>query len=263
MEIVCPAWYPGIDKLVDAIPALADQGVTAIEIGIDFPEYFDHHNEIELSTLLDCLRSSGVRVHSIHSPFGPKWDISSSDDAVHERGVEALIESIELASMLGTKKVIVHASDVLSHETNGRFDRARGVLREMAGVAEESGVVLALENLPPGYLGHSPDEIEALLAGISPRSIGVCFDTGHANLSGRFAEFAEAMLPLAVTTHIHDNDGTQDQHRFPGFGIIDWHGFATAYRRSRTKASIMLECVPPDDVLWSEAFQRLRAALGE
>ncbi len=263
LEIVCPAWYPGVEKLVDSIPMLADQGVTAIEIGIDFPNYFDHRDGRELNGLLSRLQSSGVRVHSIHSPFGPKWDISSLDDAVHERGVDALIESIELASVLDAGKVIVHASDVLPNGIDGRFERAHGVLREMADIAEESGVVLALENLPPGYLGHTPEQMDALLEGISPGSIGVCFDTGHANLSGRFHEFAEHMLRRAVTTHIHDNDGKEDQHRFPGLGVIDWHQFASQYRSSGTEASIMLECVPPEGMIWSEAFQRLRTALGE
>ena len=63
--------------------------------------------------------------------------------------------------------------------------------------------------------------------------------------------------------HLHDNDGTADQHRFPGEGNIDWRAFASAYHRSQTNASIMLECKPPADTPWSAAFQRLRAALGE
>lgn len=263
MEIVCPAWYPGIEKLIDAIPVLADQGVTAVEIGIDFPEYFDHRDSFELDSLMSRLSTSGIRVHSVHAPFGPQYDISSLDDAVHERGVDALIDSIELASVLEARNVIVHASDVLPKIANGRLERARGVLREMAGVAQESGIVLALENLPPGYLGHTPGEIVALLNGIDPESIGICFDTGHANLSGRFIEFAESMLVRAVTTHIHDNNGSEDQHLFPGYGNINWQEFGSAYRRLGSTASLMLECVPPKGMPWSDAFQRLRSALGE
>lgn len=263
VEIVCPAWYPGAEKLIDAIPMLADQGVTAIEIGISFPNYFDHREACELRSLMSRLSSCGIRVHSVHSPFGPQYDISSLDDQVHEAGVDALIDAIELASVVGAGHVIAHASDVLQGVPNGRLERARGVLRELAAVATESGVVIALENLPPGYLGHTPAEMVSLLDGISPESIGICFDTGHANLSGRFAAFVEAMLPRAVTTHIHDNDGKEDQHRFPGDGTIDWESFSAAYHRLGPNASIMLECVPPDGVLWSEAFHRLRTALGE
>lgn len=248
---------------MEAIPVLADQGVTAIEIGVNSPQYFDYRNATDLQKLLSVLSSSGVRAHSIHSPFGTDYDISSHDDAVHERGVDSLISSIELASVIDADKVIVHASDVLNGERPGRMERARGVLRELTVVASEYGIMLALENLPPGYLGASPEEIICLLDGTDRACVGVCFDSGHANLSGHFAEYASALLPLSVTTHLHDNDGSGDQHKFPGDGNIDWPGFASTYRVLGCKATIMLECKPPADMQWSEAFQKLRVALGE
>jgi sugar phosphate isomerase/epimerase len=180
---------------------------------------------------------------------------------VHERGVDCLIDSIEFANMLGACMVIVHASDKLSGGSHGRLERARGVLRELSAVAKESGVMLALENLPPDHLGHTPEEIQSLLDGTDPDSMGVCYDSGHANLSGRFLEFTEALLPHAVAAHLHDNDGSEDQHRFPGAGAIDWQAFASAYHRLATNATVVLECKPPDGMLWCEAFQRLRKAL--
>jgi len=261
LEIVCPAWFEGAELLAEAIPEMADQGVTAVEIGVGMPEHYNHRSGGQIQKLLDTLSASGVRVHSIHAPFGVNYDVSSPDDAVHERGVDALIDSIELASVMDADKVIVHASDALNGDRPRRADRARGVLREMASVAAESGIVLALENLPPNYLGHTPEELISLLDGTDRGTVGVCFDSGHANLSGHFAEFASAMLPLAVTTHLHDNDGSADQHLFPGRGNIDWRGFGNTYRILECKATIMLECKPPDAMLWSEAFQSLRHAL--
>ena len=258
---MCPAWYPGADKLISAIPVLADQGVTAVEMGIDFPGYFDHRSGAELQRLMSQLAASGVRVHSVHAPFGPRYDVSSLDDEIHERGVDGMLDSIELASVLSAPNVIIHASDVVSEGRRRRFDRARGVLREMSLVAKESGVMLALENLPPGYLGSDPDDIMALLEGTDSESARLCFDTGHANLSGSFVQFAEALLPYASTTHLHDNDGTADQHRFPGEGTIDWPRFGAAYRASGSRASLMLECKLPEKMLWSTAFQKLRAKL--
>ncbi len=263
MEIVCPAWYSGADKLIEAIPVLADQGVTALEIGINAPEYFNYRDGAQLQRLLDALSISGIRVNSIHSPFGPNFDISHPDDSIHERGVDSLIDAIELASVIDADKVIVHASDFVNGDRSRRMERAKGVLREMGVIAAESGIVLALENLPPGYLGHTPEEIISLLDRTDRGTMGVCFDSGHANLSGHFMEFAGALLPIAVTMHLHDNDGTDDQHAFPGTGNIDWHGFAHTYRVLECKATMVIECKLPDDMVWSEAFQELRTALGE
>lgn len=262
MEIVCPAWYSSIEKLIEAIPELADQGVTAIEVGMGNPEHIDYRNAASLQKLLEALGASGVRVHSIHSPFGAPLDISSPDDIVHERGVSGLIQAIELASVIDADKVIVHASDSVDGDVTRRMERARGVLREMGGIASESGIILALENLPPGYLGHTPEEIISLLNGTNRDSVAVCFDSGHANLSGHFAEFASALLPHAVTTHLHDNDGSGDQHLYPGLGNIDWPAFSSAFKVLNCKASIMLECKPPENMVWSEAFQNFRVTLG-
>ena len=263
LEIVCAAWYPGFEKLIEVRPQLANQGVTAIEVGVGDPASFDHRDVSGLQKLLQVLGSSGVRVHSIHAPFGERFDISSMDDTVHEQGVGALIEAIELASVIDADKVIVHASDRLDGDTQRRMERARGVLREMGAIASESGIILALENLPPGYLGHTPEEIISLLKGTNRDYVSVCFDSGHANLSGHFIEFASALLPLAVTTHLHDNDGSGDQHKFPGDGNIDWPAFASTYKILGCKASIMLECKLPEGMVWSEAFQNFRTTLGE
>jgi sugar phosphate isomerase/epimerase len=123
--------------------------------------------------------------------------------------------------------------------------------------------VLALENLPPGYLGCTPEEIISLLDRTDRGAVGVCFDSGHANLSGHFLEFASALLPMAVTMHLHDNDGNSDQHAFPGLGNIDWHAFATTYRVLECKATLIIECKLPEGMIWSEAFQKLRIALDE
>lgn len=264
LEIVCPAWHPEAENLVDAVQLLSDEGVTAVEMGLSIhPGYFNPRDGFELQTLLAELSTYGVRINSIHAPFGPSYDISSPQDSIHERGVEAIIDSIELASLLDSKFVIVHASDYLDGGNGRRMERARGVLREMSIVARESGLILALENLPPGFLGQSPEEIFTLLDGTDREAIAVCFDSGHANLSGHFIEYAEALLPHAVTTHLHDNDGLTDQHLFPGGGSIDWTSFGSVYKRVGCRASMMLECKLPDSMIWSEAFQRLRVAMGD
>ncbi len=247
--------------MIDAIPMLADQGVTAVEIAINSSAYFDHRNAFEVDQLITRLSETGVRAHSIHSPFGSGWDISSPDDEVHERGVDGLIESIELANVLGAQRVIVHASDKISNGRHRRVERARGVLREVGVVARESGVMLALENLPPDYIGYEPAELEMLLDGTDPEAVAVCFDSGHANLSGQFIEFADALLPRSVIMHLHDNNGGSDEHKFPGEGIIDWRQFSKSCRKSGSQATIVLECKPPENTVWSEAFQRFRIAL--
>ena len=52
--------------------------------------------------------------------------------------------------------------------------------------------------------------------------LGVCFDTGHANLTGRFKEEFLILKDKIFTFHIHDNDGKSDSHLALGEGNIQW-----------------------------------------
>ena len=48
--------------------------------------------------------------------------------------------------------------------------------------------------------------------------LNFCFDTGHAHMGeGVEAEF-DIMKPRIRSTHVHDNDGKDDQHLFPFIG---------------------------------------------
>lgn len=262
MEIVCWALYPDIDKLIEAVPKMADEGVTAIEIDLNSSICADNRDAQGIDKLINCLSRAGVRAYSVHAPFDPLSDISSPDDSVHEHGVEGLIGSIEIASILGAERIVVHAGSIVTNGHSQQLERARGVLREVGVIAREAGAILALENLPPQYVGHTPEEIHGLLDGTDAESVALCFDCGHANMSGKFEEYMDALLPKAVIAHVHDNDGGDDQHRFPGQGNINWQRFAEAYQATNRKATIVLECRPPENMLWSEAFHRLRLALG-
>jgi sugar phosphate isomerase/epimerase len=261
VELVCPAYLPETGKLVEALPLLADQGVTSVELGLGYPDYFDHRDAVEMTAAVTVLAACGLRVHSVHAPCGQFCDLSSLDDGVHERGVDALIESIEIAGVLEARKIVVHGSYYVGDSRSRRMDRARGVLREMAVVARESGLTLALENLPSGCLGETAEELLTLIGDGAVGSLGVCFDTGHANLTGSFRETAQMLLPRSVTAHFNDNDGHSDQHGFPGAGTIDWRMLSSLFVSLGSKADIVLECLPPTGMLWSQAFQHMRGML--
>jgi len=59
------------------------------------------------------------------------------------------------------------------------------------------------------------DELEGL-------DVGVCLDYGHANLMGDLSDAIETVSGHLWTTHVHDNDGRNDDHRVPFAGRIDW-----------------------------------------
>src|SRR6266852_8143226 len=54
--------------------------------------------------------------------------------------------------------------------------------------------------------------------------LNVCFDVGHAHIRGSVENEFRLLKPRIRSTHIHDNNGAEDLHLFPGAegGSIDW-----------------------------------------
>ena len=89
-------------------------------------------------------------------------------------------------------------------------------LREIVDYAKKLNVKVAFENTKiKGYL-------EYVLENIDSDNAGLCFDSGHyhAHFNDEldFSKFKGRIFCV----HLHDNDGTSDQHLLPFDGTLDW-----------------------------------------
>lgn len=74
--------------------------------------------------------------------------------------------------------------------------------------------------------GVSIEDILNLISGINKDNFGVCLDTGHANCAKiNPANFVKQINKSIKVLHVHDNDGTRDQHVAPFVGNINWDEF--------------------------------------
>ena len=57
---------------------------------------------------------------------------------------------------------------------------------------------------------------------------GICWDVGHANISGyKQSEQLNVLKGKLDVLHIHDNDGVKDKHLLPFDGSVDWDDVAS------------------------------------
>lgn len=137
------------------------------------------------------------------------------------------------------------------------------------------GIVLALENTTetgPEHFNELFEQLRARLAPAAHRSVGMCFDLGHANLYGdtrndylAYLDRLDANVPL-VHVHAHENYGDRDSHLvvFTGPSALDTTGMEGFVDRLRARSygeSIILEQWPNPPDLLVQARQRLRALL--
>ena len=74
------------------------------------------------------------------------------------------------------------------------------------------------------YCMHYEDLIEFVDSYQEPDWVGICWDTGHANLM-RFDQrrALQTVGSRLIALHVNDNSGqTKDEHQLPYLGNVDW-----------------------------------------
>lgn len=130
-------------------------------------------------------------IHALHatfmggSPYFAETAMQLTEDGPRTR--RGLRNQIRIAAELAGRGAILvlHAGKVTGSPEQG-LRVVRGVLEGVLPLAEEKGVVLALENMPrsvagAAHLGGDYRELQALLGALPSPCLKVCFDWGHAN----------------------------------------------------------------------------------
>lgn len=168
---------------------------------------------------------------TLHAPFRD-CNLGSFNDASREAAVAQVCATLDDAATAGAGAVVVHGGSVRSHYPERvRAKARRGAirsLRECAAHAAEVGVALCLENQPRSASKNrhtgSPAALAAVLAEVDadPAALRVTLDVGHAKLNGHdWRAFADRLGDRIEVVHLHDNDGTADDHEpLPGYGPV-------------------------------------------
>ena len=163
----------------------------------------------------------GVSV-TYHAPFRD-WNLGSFNTASREASVQQVKRTIDDAVAAGAGAVVVHGGSVPHRYPEWVRERAHEhALRSLAECAEYAqlvGMPLCLENQPinPDKRRYTttPDDLGAVLGevDVTPEYFGVTLDVGHAKVNDvDWRTFVERFGDRIRVCHLHDNDGTADQH---------------------------------------------------
>jgi sugar phosphate isomerase/epimerase len=145
----------------------------------------------------------------------------------------------------GGKCLVVHPGGLSDPE---QFPERRAALAigllALAAHARPAGILVCVENMPPGvHPGSQMADLAKILAELDHPGLALALDTGHANLGAGLATETRAAGARLATTHVHDNDGRQDSHEPPGHGTIDWSAWRPALDAVGYQGPIILECI--------------------
>lgn len=226
------------------------------------------------SEMLNKVNFDHYQFSSVHEPcpsdistrdlVDHDWLISSHDETCRRRGVQAVMQSLQLAHELSAPVVVVHCGNVSSDvnfetklrslfkagraqsdeyldvrsqfvqsrrdQVGPRLEAVKKSLRELLESADKYCVKLGLENRYHYLDIPIIDELEELLQLADSLHLGFVYDVGHAQALGRLGFFpAEDWLMRYSTrifgSHLHDIIGLSD-HLAPGLGEIDFKAIA-------------------------------------
>nr|WP_303652475.1 sugar phosphate isomerase/epimerase family protein [Paludisphaera mucosa] len=193
----------------------------------------------------------GLAIHSAHGCWGgesiraPRVDLGSTDPASHEASVDDLRRCVDWLEAAGGRTLVVHPGGLSDpDDREARRDAlARGLLT-LADHAEGAGIVVAVENMPPGvHPGSRMGDLADLIRELDRPELRLTLDVAHAHISAEAAAETLAAGGLLATTHVHDNDGRHDHHLPPGHGTIDWPSWIAALDAIDYRGPIVLECI--------------------
>ncbi len=206
-------------------------------------------------TLRQDLASSGARFVDAHLPFGSHEDLNMPFGERRPVMLARQKLALQLVADFGVDSATVHVGNLLAEHAGFSLEQLRDCavrsLDELLPVAQRLGITLAIEN--GWHPTCVPEALLAIVARFDCPQLGICYDSGHANLLARDRGAAESnprmawkdvgpvpydvasletLLPHVTTCHLHDNDGLTDQHRLPGRGDADWPHVLSLLRRA-------------------------------
>jgi len=260
MEIGIWTSFYGDMIVEDAVRHLAEIGWFQIEFSTEHIAIATEKDwENRLRSLRELCQSLGMKAWQMHSPL--ELNLADLNPEKQHREIKIALQWVEYCQLLDVPYMVIHPGGYQGYRSLREKQKILQLnvesFKKIGKFAEDRGIKLAVENMLAGaesggrrFPGEHIPELHEIINAVDSSSIGICFDTSHANVFN--IDLAEAIYEcenLLWATHISDNDGSCDQHRLPYNGKIDWVRVIRALRavnyRNLLALEIPGEVVPP------------------
>jgi sugar phosphate isomerase/epimerase len=165
-------------------------------------------------------------------------------------------KAVDYCEALGTKLLILHPGGMVYCEPddsilarpptdNGMLKKVDASnilsLKEIAGYGKEKGVGICLEN--GSFSFYPPSKVVDIVNQVNMDNLGVCIDTGHANVGGKLhvAEEIEKYGQKLNAVHLNDNLGKGDPHMPLGKGNLNWEQIFNSLKKVKYDGILTME----------------------
>ena len=193
-------------------------------LGIEIAEYCTAWNMDDEFTATDAsvqVKLDGIERKVLHAPFNELFPCAI-DKKARALAADRYRQAIELAKRYGSTKVIIHGGyNPWIYYPVWYVEQSILFWKEF--LKEDSGVEIVLENV----LETEPQWLLDIAKGVDDPRLKLCLDIGHVNAYSKIPlmDWLESWAPYLSHFHIHNNDGSRDQHNALNDGNIPMKEF--------------------------------------
>ena len=250
--------HAGVKTPEEAAAYIREAGFDGIDLGMDRDVSVPFDEEAWRAGILSHARAAqaqGLEILQCHLPYWP-GHIDLPGDGTCEAYENELLpqfrSALALCAELGCRTAVMHPFISLDSRRL-TLDGNVCLLKKLLPDLEKYGVRIALENVYASrcgqYLYTAVSDAEGLLEiteRVGSPLVGVCMDTGHANIFGiSAAEMARQLGDRLIALHVNGNAG-KDEHVIP-YTMSDWcecmdyHALSQALKETGYTGSYNLE----------------------
>lgn len=250
-------------------------GVSYIEIGLGALVEKDRTFKVSDEELLNHIKTAkkdiddaGIKVWSIHMPFGEHIDLSLSNEEDRQQVVTFHKKLLGFLKILKPEIILFHPSWHLG--VNERETRKKQLIKsatELNKVVRDIKATMVIENMLGFKLQVSATRERALcrtveetveIMGRLPKSIYSAIDMNHIKEPEKLIL---AMGSRLKSVHIADGDGLGERHYFPcsGEGENDWTAILAALDKVNYQGPFLFESAYKDVKDLKECYEKLYA----
>ena len=163
------------------------------------------------------------------------------DDSEGTRTCNRLLHEIDDCAEFGIKTIVLHLTSGFTPPPVSKIGMER--VEHLVRFAENVGVHLAFENW------RVPQHLQTVLDTFNTPNIGLCFDSGHMNCWTSDTDWLTLYKDRVFAVHLHDNDGSGDEHRIPFRGTVNWDKTLRDLAATNYAGSITVEVDFPGDAV--------------
>lgn len=219
--------------------------------------YKEFDGEKEL--LPDLARKSGLHIENIHAPT--EFADNIWKDCIDGTELEnRYMDCIKVCKRHKIDTLVIHTPMKKDQIYNKKVGLNR--INCITEFAQEFGINIAVENL------SRLDYLHDIFSNIKFENLGFCYDSGHDNYYTKDSDLLATYGDRLMAIHLHDNDGTGDQHFLIGEGNVNWVKIKNDIHNSTYLGSITLELSEklPErykdteaEIFLKEAFSRVQS----